>query len=100
VGGCGLRGVPGEGRSAPKPKTAHWLVTEDRQTLPCTSHLFLFLLLLLPPPPPPPPHTHHRPYAEKYAADEAAFFSDYAVAHVKLSELGVAWEQGGPVTLD
>ncbi|KAF2300469.1 hypothetical protein GH714_013699 [Hevea brasiliensis] len=29
-----------------------------------------------------------RPYVEKYAADEDAFFADYAEAHVKLSELG------------
>ncbi|XP_057782725.1 L-ascorbate peroxidase, cytosolic-like [Salvia miltiorrhiza] len=29
-----------------------------------------------------------RPYVDKYAADEDAFFADYAVAHQKLSELG------------
>eukprot|EP00195_Chlamydomonas_chlamydogama_P005678 CAMPEP_0202901130 /NCGR_PEP_ID=MMETSP1392-20130828/13453_1 /ASSEMBLY_ACC=CAM_ASM_000868 /TAXON_ID=225041 /ORGANISM="Chlamydomonas chlamydogama, Strain SAG 11-48b" /LENGTH=311 /DNA_ID=CAMNT_0049587639 /DNA_START=88 /DNA_END=1023 /DNA_ORIENTATION=+ len=40
-----------------------------------------------------------RPYAEKYAADEKAFFADYAKAHAKLSELGVAWEEGAPVTI-
>eukprot|EP00798_Chlamydomonas_sp_ICE-L_P019265 gene19265-25901_t len=39
-----------------------------------------------------------RPYAEKYAADESAFFTDYSAAHLKLSELGVEWEEGGPVT--
>ncbi|KAK9127242.1 hypothetical protein Syun_016039 [Stephania yunnanensis] len=31
-----------------------------------------------------------RPYVEKYAADEDAFFADYAEAHLKLSELGFA----------
>uniref|UniRef100_A0A7S3VJC5 L-ascorbate peroxidase n=1 Tax=Dunaliella tertiolecta TaxID=3047 RepID=A0A7S3VJC5_DUNTE len=40
-----------------------------------------------------------KPWAEKYAADEAAFFKDYAVAHKKLSELGVEWEEGAPVTI-
>lgn len=39
-----------------------------------------------------------RPFAEKYADDEAAFFADYAAAHVKLSELGVAWD-GEPVSV-
>eukprot|EP00252_Welwitschia_mirabilis_P020594 TRINITY_DN507_c0_g1_i1.p1 TRINITY_DN507_c0_g1~~TRINITY_DN507_c0_g1_i1.p1 ORF type:complete len:105 (-),score=14.88 TRINITY_DN507_c0_g1_i1:233-547(-) len=29
-------------------------------------------------------------YVEKYAADEDAFFADYAEAHLKLSELGFA----------
>lgn len=29
-----------------------------------------------------------KPYAEKYAADEKAFFNDYAISHAKLSELG------------
>ncbi|CAL8464379.1 g3914 [Coccomyxa elongata] len=33
-----------------------------------------------------------RPYAEKYAADQDAFFADYAKAHAKLSELGVEWD--------
>ena len=33
-----------------------------------------------------------RPYAEKYAADEKAFFEDYGKAHAKLSELGVEWD--------
>jgi L-ascorbate peroxidase len=41
-----------------------------------------------------------RPFAEKYAADESAFFSDYALAHAKLSELGVKWAPGAPVTLE
>ncbi|KAJ0987696.1 hypothetical protein J5N97_006052 [Dioscorea zingiberensis] len=31
-----------------------------------------------------------RPLVEKYAADEDSFFADYAVAHLKLSELGFA----------
>ncbi|GAB2242735.1 hypothetical protein Droror1_Dr00019510 [Drosera rotundifolia] len=31
-----------------------------------------------------------RPYVERYAADEDAFFADYAGAHLKLSELGFA----------
>ncbi|KAK4286485.1 hypothetical protein QN277_003035 [Acacia crassicarpa] len=31
-----------------------------------------------------------RPLVEKYAADEDAFFADYAEAHLKLSELGFA----------
>ncbi len=35
---------------------------------------------------------HSRPYAEKYAADQDAFFADYAKAHAKLSELGVEWD--------
>ena len=29
-----------------------------------------------------------RPLVDKYAADEDAFFADYAEAHLKLSELG------------
>lgn len=33
-----------------------------------------------------------RPYVEKYAQDEDAFFADYAEAHLKLSELGFADE--------
>lgn len=41
-----------------------------------------------------------RPYAQRYADDEAAFFSDYAAAHVKLSELGAKWDEGGPVPAD
>lgn len=32
-----------------------------------------------------------RPYAEKYAADQDAFFEDYVKSHLKLSELGVKW---------
>ncbi|KAH0661364.1 hypothetical protein KY284_026295 [Solanum tuberosum] len=31
-----------------------------------------------------------RPLVEKYAADEDAFFADYAKAHLTLSELGFA----------
>ena len=31
-----------------------------------------------------------RPWVEKYAADEDAFFADYADAHMRLSELGFA----------
>lgn len=33
-----------------------------------------------------------RPYAEKYAESQDAFFEDYAKAHLKLSELGVKWD--------
>ncbi|KAL3138500.1 putative L-ascorbate peroxidase 7, chloroplastic, variant 2 [Trebouxia sp. C0010 RCD-2024] len=33
-----------------------------------------------------------RPYAEKYAESQDAFFEDYAKAHLKLSELGVQWD--------
>ncbi|EFJ45232.1 L-ascorbate peroxidase [Volvox carteri f. nagariensis] len=40
-----------------------------------------------------------RPYAEKYAADQEAFFADYALAQQKLSELGVEWDEGAPVTI-
>lgn len=40
-----------------------------------------------------------RPFAEKYAADQDAFFSDYVKAHLKLSELGVEWETE-PITLE
>jgi hypothetical protein len=40
-----------------------------------------------------------RPYAEAYAADEAHFFADYVQSHLKLSELGVQWEEGAPVKL-
>jgi len=38
-----------------------------------------------------------RPYAEKYAASQDAFFEDYSKAHLKLSELGVKWENDHPV---
>ncbi|CAK9154584.1 unnamed protein product [Ilex paraguariensis] len=31
-----------------------------------------------------------RPLVEKYAADEDAFFADYAKAHLQLSEIGFA----------
>ncbi|CAD5194507.1 unnamed protein product [Musa acuminata subsp. malaccensis] len=34
-----------------------------------------------------------RPLVEKYAADEDAFFADYAEAHLRLSELGYAFER-------
>lgn len=40
-----------------------------------------------------------RPFAEKYAADQEAFFVDYALAHKKLSENGAKWGEGGPVAL-
>lgn len=40
-----------------------------------------------------------RPYAEKYAADQDLFFKDYTQAHLKLSELGVEWEEN-PFTFD
>ena len=40
-----------------------------------------------------------KPYAEKYAADQDAFFADYVKAHLKLSELGVEWDSE-PITLD
>lgn len=36
-------------------------------------------------------------YAEKYAADQGAFFADYVESHLKLSELGVEWEEGTPL---
>ncbi|PSC68830.1 carbamoyl-phosphate synthase S chain [Micractinium conductrix] len=39
-----------------------------------------------------------KPHAEKYAADQAAFFADYVESHLKLSELGVEWD-GEPLTL-
>lgn len=41
----------------------------------------------------------YKAYVEKYAADQEAFFADYIQAHLKLSELGAKWEEGGPVTL-
>ena len=40
-----------------------------------------------------------KPYAEKYAADNDAFFKDYVDSHLKLSELGAGWEEGGTVAL-
>jgi len=40
-----------------------------------------------------------KPFAEKYAADEAAFFEDYSKAHLKLSELGAKWTDGAPVSI-
>jgi L-ascorbate peroxidase len=39
------------------------------------------------------------PFAEKYAADQDAFFADYVASHLKLSELGVKWENDTPVEL-
>lgn len=39
-----------------------------------------------------------KPHAEKYAADQDAFFADYVESHIKLSELGVEWD-GEPVVL-
>lgn len=41
-----------------------------------------------------------RPHAERYAADQDNFFQEYALAHAKLSELGVEWVEGAPVTID
>ncbi|KAI8477043.1 MAG: ascorbate peroxidase [Monoraphidium minutum] len=41
-----------------------------------------------------------RPYAEKYAEDQAAFFADYVASHLKLSELGSKFEGGAGVTLE
>ena len=38
------------------------------------------------------------PYAEKYAASNAAFFEDYVNSHLKLSELGCSWD-GEPTTV-
>lgn len=40
-----------------------------------------------------------KPFAEKYAADEAAFFADYAVAHGKLSELGSTFSPPEGITI-
>lgn len=39
-------------------------------------------------------------YAEKYAADEAAFFADYAEAHKKLSELGAKFDPPQGIVLE
>eukprot|EP01025_Chloroclados_australasicus_P035256 TRINITY_DN3594_c0_g3_i2.p1 TRINITY_DN3594_c0_g3~~TRINITY_DN3594_c0_g3_i2.p1 ORF type:complete len:322 (+),score=50.27 TRINITY_DN3594_c0_g3_i2:109-1074(+) len=39
------------------------------------------------------------PYANKYHDDNDAFMADYAAAHKKLSELGVTWDEGGPVSI-
>ncbi len=38
------------------------------------------------------------PFAEKYAASNEAFFQDYVVSHLKLSELGCTWD-GEPTTV-
>ena len=40
-----------------------------------------------------------RPYVQKYAKDQDAFFKDYIPAALKLSELGVEWDSE-PFTLD
>eukprot|EP00884_Botryococcus_braunii_P003915 jgi/Botrbrau1/13524/Bobra.0347s0009.1 len=40
-----------------------------------------------------------KPHAERYLADEGAFFKEYAAAHAKLSELGSDWETG-PYSLE
>lgn len=40
-----------------------------------------------------------RKYVEEYATDQDAFFSDYAEAHKKLSELGAEWVNGKPITI-
>ena len=40
-----------------------------------------------------------KPYWDKYAADQNAFFADYAVSHKKLSELGAKFEKVRPVVL-
>ncbi len=40
-----------------------------------------------------------KPSFEKYAADQDAFFEDYANAHKKLSELGCKWEPPDGITL-
>lgn len=40
-----------------------------------------------------------RPFAEKYAEDQDAFFKDYVEAHLKLSELGSKFVDGGGITL-
>lgn len=40
-----------------------------------------------------------RQCADKYAADQDAFFHDYALAHKKLAEQGSQWVKGTPITL-
>lgn len=35
----------------------------------------------------------------EFAADKDVFFKDYAAAHVRMSELGVTWAPGTPVTI-
>lgn len=40
-----------------------------------------------------------KPYAQKYASDEAAFFQDYAEAHKKLSECGSTFEPPEGITI-
>jgi len=41
-----------------------------------------------------------KPFAEKYAVDNDAFCADYVTSHLKLSELGSDWLEGGPVSID
>ena len=40
-----------------------------------------------------------RPHYERYGRDAKAFFSDYAAAHKKLSELGSAFYPAGGIVL-
>ena len=40
-----------------------------------------------------------RKYFERYAADQASFFADYAAAHVRLSELGSKFDPPEGITL-
>jgi len=40
-----------------------------------------------------------KPTFDKYAANQTAFFADYAQAHKKLSELGCKWEPAQGFTL-
>ncbi|KAJ8762845.1 hypothetical protein K2173_022974 [Erythroxylum novogranatense] len=42
----------------------------------------------------------YKVYAEKYAADQEAFFRDYAEAHAKLSNLGAKFDPPEGITLD
>lgn len=39
------------------------------------------------------------PFANKYLESNEAFLEDYALAHKKLSELGVKWTEGAPVRI-
>lgn len=41
-----------------------------------------------------------RNFAVRYAEDQGAFFKDYAESHKKLSELGVKWIEGGPISIN
>ena len=40
-----------------------------------------------------------KPFFDKYAKDEAAFFADYAAAHKKLSELGSMFIPDGGIRI-